>query len=80
MIFELWCSQEENTYTYIPRDEYYAVALKQHKQLWPDLKLIWQYRAKSYFAAMQAYNDFLGYGEYKPQGDWRDIIYDTDER
>ena len=41
----------------------------------PDLKLVWTYKAKSYFEAMQAYNDYLGYGKYKPEPDWEDEIY-----
>jgi len=45
-------------------------------KLSPDLKLVWTYKARSYLEAMQARNDYLDYGKYKPEPDWEDIIYD----
>ncbi len=31
----------------------------------PDLKLIWTYKGKTYFEAMQSYYDYMGYEKFK---------------
>lgn len=76
MIFELWHSKEHHCYSYYPRDENYQRNREFDKKLYPDSKLVFAYDAKSYFEAMQAKNDFLGFEEYKPEPDWEDIFYD----
>ncbi len=76
MIYELWHSSEENSYTFIPRNDDYDRAIKQYKKLNPGLKQIWSYDAKTYFEAMQAYYDYMGYGEYKPEPEWEDIVHE----
>ena len=78
MIFELYKSydDEDNTssYSYFPKDENYANKLK---MLEKNSKLIFTYDAKSYFEAMQAMNDFFGYGEYKPEPNWEDTFFES---
>jgi len=76
LIYELWHSERENSYFFIPRNESYEKSLQQNKQLTSDYQLIWTYSATSHFEAMQAYNDYLGYGPYKPEPDWQDITYE----
>ena len=75
MIFELWHSEEESSYLFFPKDENYERSLNVSMKFSTDLKLVWTYKAKSYFEAMQAYNDYLGYGKYKPEPDWEDEKY-----
>ncbi len=76
MIYELWHSTEESSYMFIPRNDLYEKAIAQNKKIAPDLELIWSYKAKSHFEAMQAYKDHLGYGVYKPEPDWEDTVYE----
>ena len=73
MIYELWFSEIENSYLFFPKDDEYQKRLDQTNQFTPDAKLVWFYNAKTYFEAMQARNDYLGYGKYKPEPDWEDI-------
>jgi hypothetical protein len=77
MIYELWYSETEHSYFFIPKNESYEQALQQNKQSTSDYVIVWTYSARSHFEAMQAYNDHLGYGTYKPESDWQDRIYDT---
>ncbi|MES2826061.1 MAG: hypothetical protein V4732_20845 [Pseudomonadota bacterium] len=76
MIYELWHSKEESSYTFIPRNDLYEEAIAQHKKITSDLEPIWTYKAKSHFEAMQAYYNYLGYGIYKPEADWEDTFYE----
>ena len=76
MKFELWRSEDESSYTYLPRDKNYENQIRIHKKITPDIKLIWSCDAKTYFEAMQAYYDYLGCGTYKPEPEWEDIIYE----
>ena len=76
MIYELWYSEKENSYSFFPKDGEHQKRLDLNKSLNPDMQLVWSYKTKSYFEAMQARNDYLGYGQYKPEPDWEDIIYD----
>ncbi len=73
MKFELWHSENECSYAYFPRDEFRHQRLK---TLEPDAELVWEYEAKSYFDAMQACNDYLGYGVWKQEPDWEDTVFD----
>ena len=75
MLYELWKSELEESYLFLSRDNNYEKVISHNKQFTPDLKLIWTYNAKSHFEAMQAYYDHLGFGVYKPEPDWEDIIY-----
>ena len=76
MIFELWHSAKESSYLFVGRDDRYENTMSAEKESAPDLVLVWTYKATSYFAAMQAYYDYLGYGVYKPEPDWEDIFYE----
>ncbi len=76
MIFELWHSEEEYSYLYLARNENYVRSIEEERKFTPDMKLIWEYDAKSYIEAMQARNKFLGWGKYKHEPDWEDIFYD----
>ena len=44
-------------------------------KLVPDARLVFRLRASSWHRAMQAYNERLGYGDYKPIGDAPDEPY-----
>ena len=76
MVYELWFSESENSYSYIPRDSHYDSTIKSIEGISTDYKLIWEFKAKSHFQAMQAYYDHLGWGTYKPDQEWEDIIFD----
>lgn len=76
MIFELWHSEDENSYTYIAKDAKYQNEIEKHKTITPDLELIWSYQAKSYFEAMEAYHKYLKLGSYKPEPDWENTVYE----
>lgn len=76
MIFELWHSEEDNSYSFFPKDANYERNRAFDLRFTPDIKLIWTYNARSYYEAMQARNDFLGWGKYKPEPDWKDIFFD----
>lgn len=76
MIFELWKSNSENSQLFIPRNECYEIEMKKHKEITPDQELVWTCEARSYFEAMQKYYDHMGWGKYKPEPDWEDIIYE----
>ncbi len=75
MKFELWQSVSEESYLYIPRDENYQNKMAQHFEITKDLTLIWSCEARSYFAAMKERNRYLGYSEYKPPANEKDIEY-----
>jgi hypothetical protein len=75
MNYELWHSKNENSYL-SQGVEHYKKSLAQNKNFSPDLELIWAYKAKTHFEAMQAYYDYLDCGQYKPEPDWEDIVYD----
>lgn len=75
MKFELWQSDSEESYLYIPRDENYQNRIAQHREITKDLNLIWSCEAKSYFVAMKERNRYLGYSEYKPPANEKDIEY-----
>ena len=76
MVFELWFSERESSYLYLGRGNSYDKEINRHKTATPDSILVWSYRAKTYFEAMQAYYDYLGFGEYKPEPGWQDIEYE----
>jgi len=58
------------------RNEFYEKNLAIDKNFSSDLELVWNYKAKTHFEAMQAYYDYLDCGQYKPEPDWEDIVYD----
>lgn len=76
MKYELWYSEEENSYVFIPKNDLYEKALAQSRNFSPDLERIWTYKARSHFEAMQAYYNHLGYGVYKPEPEWLDTFYE----
>ncbi len=75
MEYELWYSEAEDSYLFISKDENYKTSIRQNKIFSPDIVLTWSYLAKSHFEAMQAYYDYLGYGQYKPEPEWEDTFY-----
>jgi hypothetical protein len=79
MNYELWHSKNDNSYLFISRNEYFEKNLAIGKNFSSDLKLVWNYKARTHFEAMQAYYDFFDYGEYKPEPDWEDTVYDEME-
>lgn len=73
MKFELWDSKEGGL-TYLREDENYK---KNISLLEPDAEKVWEFTAKSYFEAMQAYYDYMEWGTYTPEPDWQDEIFTT---
>jgi hypothetical protein len=71
MMYELWFSEKNHSYTYMPAGHRQASVL-----LEPDAINIWTYDAKSHFDAMRAYHEHMGWEPYKPESDWEDIVYD----
>jgi len=76
MIYELWYSAAENSYSYFARAADYDEQLSKFMSTTPDAVLRWSYHAKSHFEAMQARNDLLGFGLYVPEPDWEDTFYE----
>jgi hypothetical protein len=77
MIFELWHSASECSYLYVAKNANYEETMRCERVITPDLVLEWTYEAKSYFEAQQARYQYLGWGDYKPEPGWDDIIYDS---
>jgi hypothetical protein len=46
--------------------------MRQNLAITPDLVLGWTYEATSYFDAMRARNEHLGWEPYRPEPDWED--------
>ena len=46
------------------------------KSFSPDLELVCTYKTRKHFEAMQAYYDYMDFGQYKPEPDWENIVYD----
>ena len=76
MIYELWYSASDNSYSYFARAADYAEHLDKLLAASPDAELRWSFHAKSHFEAMRARNDFLGFEPYVPEPDWQDTFYD----
>ena len=73
MIFELWHTKADNSLSYFARDADYAT---KRDLLGPNSELLWTYSAKSYFDAMRARNEHLGWNPYVPEADWEDEVYE----
>ena len=76
MVFELWHSESEGSYMYLPRDGKYQASIEQNRKIPPDLELVWTYEARSYFEAMTAYHQHMGWEPYSPEEGWEDTAYD----
>lgn len=74
MKFNLFLSEEENSYLYMSVDNNYIKKLEDNKRITPDLELVFSCDAKTYSEAMQLYYDFVGFGKYILDGE--DIIYE----
>lgn len=71
MKWELWDDQTGSSFG--PVDENYE---QFRRVVGPNAKLIWNCEAKSQFDAMQQMYTYCGWGTYKPEPDWDDVIYD----
>jgi hypothetical protein len=60
---------------YVARDAGYDESMRQNLAITPDLVLGWTYEATSYFDAMRARNEHLGWEPYRPEPDWEDTIH-----
>ena len=69
MSYELWHSKKEGSYLFISRNEYYEKSLAIDKSFSPDLELVSTYKTRTHFEAMQAYYDYMDFGQYKPEPD-----------
>lgn len=74
--FELWRNSDSTEYSFFPCFGNYNEHLADVLSSDPDSDLIWSCQSNSYFKAMQMYYDYMGFGEYKPEPDWPDTIYE----
>jgi len=76
MIFQLW--EDDHSSTFVPKDPKKGGTCGDGSRAFDEESavLVWEYDAKSANDAMQAYNDFYDFGEYKPPEDWDDVPYE----